>query len=515
MPNESRVKKTLLNARVNLIFYLLSLALSFFSRKIFLDNLGADFVGLMGTISNLMGFLNLAELGISAAIGYVLYKPLFAHDEQRINEIISVFGFIYRRIGLLILTAGCVLACFLPLIYPDNVFNLGIIYFAYFSYLAISLIDYFFNYKQTLLSADQKNYVVAAYINSAYLAKTLLQMILICYTRNYVLWISLELIVGTVSAVILNWKIRQVYPWLHSEVKQGKLLFKKYPEVMKYTKQLFIHRLGYVAQYQATPFLVYTFASLKIVAFYGNYSLIIDKITQFVNNLLNSTNAGVGNLIAEGNQARIQQVFWELMGIRFLIAGTISFALLQLTEPFIALWLGDDYILPRSILCLVIAKSFINYTRGATDQFLFGYGLYKDIWAPVAEAAINIGVACVAGYFFGLAGVLAGGVTSLVLIILLWKPYFLYTCGFHLPVRLYWQGYLLHLLLGLLPAVACRWLLPAEGGAFHPSESYVSWVTYALATTLSYGVSLYLLLYLFTPGMRAFTKRILDGRKHI
>ena len=108
---ESRVKKSLLNARVNLIFYFLTLILSFFSRKIFLDTLGADFVGLTGTLQNLLGFLNLAELGIGSAIGYVLYKPLFEHDEGKINEIISVFGYLYRWIGFIILGAGIVLAC--------------------------------------------------------------------------------------------------------------------------------------------------------------------------------------------------------------------------------------------------------------------------------------------------------------------------------------------------------------------------------------------------------------------
>ena len=89
MSQESRVRKSLLNARVNLIFYFLTLALSFFSRKIFLDTLGADFVGLTGTLQNLLGFLNLAELGIGSAIGYVLYKPLFDHDETKINEIMN------------------------------------------------------------------------------------------------------------------------------------------------------------------------------------------------------------------------------------------------------------------------------------------------------------------------------------------------------------------------------------------------------------------------------------------
>lgn len=111
MAEESRVKKSLLNARVNLIFYFLTLILSFFSRKIFLDCLGADFVGLTTTLQNLLGFLNLAELGIGSAIGYVLYKPLFEHDQQKINEIISVFGYLYRWIGLIILGADIRLYC--------------------------------------------------------------------------------------------------------------------------------------------------------------------------------------------------------------------------------------------------------------------------------------------------------------------------------------------------------------------------------------------------------------------
>ena len=110
---ESRVKKTLLNARVNMIFYFLILILSFFSRKIFLDTLGADFIGLTGTLQNLLGFLNIVEMGVGVAVGYVLYKPLYDKNQTEINEIISVLGYIYRCIGVIILIAGILLSLFL------------------------------------------------------------------------------------------------------------------------------------------------------------------------------------------------------------------------------------------------------------------------------------------------------------------------------------------------------------------------------------------------------------------
>ena len=77
----------MLNARVNLIFYFIILGLSFFSRKIFLNTLGADFVGFTGALQNLLGFLNLAELGIATAIGYVLYKHSLTMTDRKLTRL--------------------------------------------------------------------------------------------------------------------------------------------------------------------------------------------------------------------------------------------------------------------------------------------------------------------------------------------------------------------------------------------------------------------------------------------
>ncbi len=507
MSQESRVRKSLLNARVNLIFYFLTLALSFFSRKIFLDTLGADFVGLTGTLQNLLGFLNLAELGIGSAIGYVLYKPLFDHDETKINEIISVFGYLYHWIGKIILIAGCILACFLPLIFPNTEFDLGLIFFAYFSFLASSLIGYFANYKQTLLGADQKNYVVTAYFQTATIIKTIIQMALAYYTGNYYLWVIVELSFGIIYSFILNWKINQVYPWLRSEVSQGRILFKKYPEVMKYTKQLFVHKFTTFIQFQTTPFLIYAFFSLQTVAFYGNYTIITDKLSVFIGNLLGSTGAGVGNLIAEGDRNKIMKVFWELLAIRFWFASIFIFALYFLLEPFIILWLGKQYILDKSILIILLCNVFIMQTRGVTDQFLYGYGLFRDVWAPIAEAVIYLVVALIAGSCLGLKGVLLGGIISMLIIVCGWKPVFLFKSGFHFPLYIYWFNWGKHLFLMFITFIIGDYVVALI--TIDPAENYWEWIKYAMCIT-----SIFILMYtsvlsFFSQGMRSFLQRIL------
>lgn len=504
---ESRVKKSLLNARVNLIFYFLTLILSFFSRKIFLDTLGADFVGLTGTLQNLLGFLNLAELGIGSAIGYVLYKPLFEHDEGKINEIISVFGYLYRWIGFIILGAGLILACFLPLIFPDTQFEMGIIFFAYFAFLASSLIGYFANYKQTLLGADQKNYVVTAYFQTGNIVKVLIQMASAYYTGSYYLWVVIELVFGIIYSIILNWKINQVYPWLRSEVRLGKQLFKKYPEVMKYTRQLFVHKIGGFTQWQTTPFLIYAFVSLQTVAYYGNYTIIVEKINSFISNFLGSTGAGVGNLIAEGNKSKEYRVFWELVVIRFFVSGIIMFSIFMLIEPFISLWLGAEYILPRAVLVIILINFFLNLTRGATDQFLYGHGLFYDTWSPVVEAAIYITVAIIGGHFLGLEGVLLGATVSLALVIGCWKPYFLFTKGFKISIIKYWIGWWKYVFLILLSGILSYYFLSLI--PIRPDEHWGTWIVYAIITTTIITLVETTLLLLFTQGMRDFVRRII------
>ena len=133
--HESRVKKTLLNAKVNFVFYLIALVLSFFSRKLFLDCLDANFVGLTGTLNNILGYLNLAELGIGAAISYYLYKPIQECNKKKIIDLVSLFGYYYRNIGIIVLSIAIIISIFFPTIFRNSGFSLGIIYFAFYSFL--------------------------------------------------------------------------------------------------------------------------------------------------------------------------------------------------------------------------------------------------------------------------------------------------------------------------------------------------------------------------------------------
>lgn len=488
---ESRVKKTLLNARVNLIFYFLTLCLSFFSRKIFLDCLGADFVGLTGTLQNLLGYLNLAELGVGAAIAFNLYKPIQQGNRQQIIDLVSLFGYYYRNIGLVVLGTGALLSAFIPLIFKDSDFPFGVIYFAFYSFLASSLIGYFINYRQALLSADQKNYVVAAYYQTANIVKTLIQLYVAYYYTSFYAWIAIELSFGILYSIILNWKINQVYPWLKCSIKTGKEQSKNYPNILKSTKQVFVHKIKDFILTQSDQLFIFAFVSLKMVAYYGNYTLIILRLTAFFSTVLDSVGASVGNLVAENNKPKMMGVFWELMALRYFIAGLICFSLYHLITPFIILWLGSEYVLSQTVLILLLINLFISISRGTVDNFNFAYGHYGDVWAAWTEGIINVTVTIICGYYWGIPGILLGKTASIVPIIVFWKPLYLFRDGFSESYALYWLNttryYIAFAMAAFVTHLAIN-LLPID-----PAASFGWWIVYAITIT-----GIFALLYMFS-----------------
>ena len=508
MNKESRTHKSLLNAKVNLLFYFLALLVSFFSRKVFLDHLGADFIGLTGTLGNILGFLNLAELGAGASVSYALYQPIAKGNRDEICRIVSVFGSLYRYIGGFVLAAGILASVFFPLIFRHTIFSYGIIYFAFFSFLTSSLIGYFINYRSILLYADQRNYVVTAYFQTATLIKTFVQMALVLYVCNLYLWVAIELLYGFIHATILNWKIRQTYPWLTASAAVGNKVRSQYPEIVQKTKQVFVHKMKDFLLQQSDQILIFAFVSLKMVAYYGNYTLVVGRITMLFTTMMGGIVAGVGNLVAEGDRQKTYSVFWELVFVHYMIAGIVVFGVFIGVQPFISLWLGNQYLLSPTIVALLLLHTFIMLSRGAVDTFNTACGNYHDTWSAWVEGIINISVTIFSCIQWGLAGVLIGKIASLVPIIVIWKPLFLYRTSFKRSIWHYWKTVGLTWLgfaIAFGIASYSSRLLP-----FDPYHDFMQWTSYCVSLTAIFVLLYVITLFLFTQGAKDMTHRVIN-----
>ncbi|SEV86183.1 hypothetical protein SAMN04487827_0569 [Prevotella sp. khp7] len=501
-----RVHKSLLNAKVGIIFYFTSIIMTFFSRRIFLDNLGADFIGLTGTISSILGFLNITEVGIATSIGYFLYKPLANRDQDTINEIVSLFGWLYRIVGTIILCGGIIISLFFPFVFSNSGMPLGIIFFMTYSFLGSDVIGYYFNYRHILLDSDQKTYKYTIWIQTGGIVKTIVQILLAYYYKNYYIFVGVEFVFCLFICWAVNYVIDKEYPWLQSDKSKGKLILKRYPEILKKTKQVFIHRMKNFFLSKSDEILVFAFESLRMVTCFGNYMMIVGRLTGLFNTVFTGMNASIGNLVAEGNQRNIRKVFWEFATFRYWITGIFIIVLTFIINPFIGWWLGPQYILKDHIVFLVLLNMYIMLTRPSVDLFINAYGLYDDVWAAYTEGAINLIITLVIGYFYGLIGILLGKTISMILLVVIWKPYFLYRHGFKQHVAKYWRHIIIHYLI-LLLCLAGNYFL-ALALSQKAEFTLISILLYAICISLPIIVLYTVFVYLFTPGMKDLGNRV-------
>lgn len=513
----SRLDKTILNAKVTFFYNLVSFALAFFSRRIFLERLGTEFLGLNSTLQNLLGFLALAELGVGSAIAYVLYKPLAENDQQSINEIISILGYYYRRIGIVIAGSGVLLSCFLPLIYAKSSFSLPVVYFGFYTFLISTLIGYFINYRMTLLSADQKNYVVTQYYKTGNIIQILLQMMFAYYIASPYIFFTVLLLTNIFYSIILNWKINITYPNLKTDLSKGKKYLERHNQILILTKQIFIQKITGFASGQLTPILLYAFVSLESVTLFANYESVISKFSLVTYALFGSVFASVGNLIASSTKEKSFAVMKELFALSFFLTGLCLFGIFLLMDDFVILWIGKQYVLSKTLLWLFMFHFFLGQQAGIVEMFVNGFGLFSDVFAPACLSAIYLLVAIPCGYFWGQAGVFSGTIVSQCVIWQFWKTYYVFSRGFHMSVSRYWLFWGRHIL-----AQVVGWIICYHVMKICLPETIDSWFVFAwvlCVATLLYVLVVTPIMYFTTEGTKEvfwrLWKRFLRDKKFI
>lgn len=107
-----RTRYTLINMVVNVGGQLMNQVLLFISRMVFIHYLSAAYLGVNGLFTDVLGILNLAELGIGTAMIYSLYEPAAKNDEHRLAQLMNLYRLLYRIVAVVVLLVGLALMPF-------------------------------------------------------------------------------------------------------------------------------------------------------------------------------------------------------------------------------------------------------------------------------------------------------------------------------------------------------------------------------------------------------------------
>ncbi|MFI3261470.1 MAG: hypothetical protein R3Y26_01040 [Rikenellaceae bacterium] len=506
----NRMTMSVRNAKVSLFFYFAMLVVNIVSRKLFIDYLGDTLTGLTTTMQYTVGLLNMADMGIVTAISCALFTPIYNDDKYEIQRIISLFNYLFKIVGTAIIAVGGILVFLMPLFIDEDIEN-KTIYLSFLTFLFTTSLSYFVNYKQQILMASQRTYVVTAIQNTVILCKIFSQMAIVYYVPvgegAYYYWLLAEAVSALIHSLMIEIKVRYDYPWLKPSFQEGYAIRKEYKPLFKSLKQIVSHKFANVILTQTDSLVIANVISLVTVTYYYNYTMIISKLLTFVGSAFSGSWASVGNLISENDKEKIKSVFYQYNSIVMFLAGVLCLCVYLLADPFITAWIGEEYVLGKGIFVFMVVSLYVAIMRIPLTVFLTGYTLYKDTWSAWLEAGLNLVISIYGSIHYGLIGVVLGTTVSTFVVTFLWKPYFLYANGFKINVG----GYYKEQAKFILPLLALYYLsnFYVEQYVVDNCNTLVDFFIFAVVLSVSISVVYGLMVYALSKSFRKISNDFL------
>ena len=442
----SRTNNSFKNLIIALVSQFVGVVISFVARMYFIKILGEEYLGINGLFTNILTMLSLVELGIGPAIIYSLYKPLAEKDIPKIKALMKVYKQAYILIGVVVLFLGIALTPSLKYLIKDmpNIKNINIIYWLF---VLNSSISYFYSYKRSLIIADQKRYIATIYRYGFYYLLNILQVVFLMITKNYLLFLILQIIFTLVENIAISKRADKIYPFL-KEKNIEKLEKETINQIIKNTSAMVLHKIGSIVVNSTDNLLISSIIGVIWVGIYSNYQLITNAVKMIISQIFNSIISSIGNLGVTESKEKTIFIFNIVNLIGFWVYGFSSICLLILLNPFIEIWLGEGLLLPVNVVFILVISFFITGMRQAVTTFRDAYGLYwNDRYKPIFEVIINIIFSLLLGYKLGIIGIFLGTIISTITVCLWVEPYIVYKYAFKSSSREYFKKYFYYLII--------------------------------------------------------------------
>ncbi len=461
-----RSENSIKNIIVNIGSQLLNIVLGFVCRTVFIRTLGEAYLGVSGLFSNILTLLSLTELGVGTAIAFSMYKPLAENDHKKIGALMGLYKRAYRVIGLVVAAVGLAFTPFYPYFIknPPDIPNLTIIYLLY---IFNTVITYFFSYKQSIINADQKNYICTLYQYGFSIVQNVAQIAILFITRNFILYLCIQIVFSFLTNFLLARKAQKMYPYLNKYDKE-KLGKDDKASIIKNIKAMFMHRIGSAVVNGTDTLVMSSLVGIISVGIYSNYFLMTNTLRNLTSQIFAGITASVGNLGALEDKKKSYQIYLSINFAGFWIFSFCSICLFCLFNPFITIWTGrKDLLFSVPVVFLIVLNFYATGMRQATLTFKDAFGLFwYDRYKAVIEAVINLITSIILTQRYGVAGVFIGTLISTITIDFWVEPLVLFKHGFHSPVKPFFIRYAYYAVLtaavGFLTWYACSFV-PGSG----------------------------------------------------
>lgn len=444
MMGSSRIQNSYKNLVFGMASQIILVLLNFILRTVFIRTLGVEYLGISSLFMNIINVLSIAELGIGSAITFSMYKPIKDNDYDRIAALVDYYRKVYYVIAAIITGIGLALLPFMHLIVniPGGVDNINLIFSLY---LANTVLSYLAYYKRSIITTDQKNYIIVSINFLVTFIQVLGQCMVLLLTKNFILFLIIQIVCTLVGNILIEAKANKLYPYLRNKHVLPKEVRS---DIASNIKAMFLYKLGGMVMNQTDTILISLLIGTIWVGYYANYAMLIAAAKTFIAIIFTSLFASIGNLNAGDDEEKKYSLFKTLNLATFWIFGFVSVSFFVLFDDFITLWLGEQFLLSKWVTLLIVLNFFIPGMLSHITSFRDTTGLFrKTQYIVMITAVLNIVLSCIFGQVWGMAGILLAAVIARLSTNFWYEPYALCKYYFNKPSSPYFKKQLYYAVL--------------------------------------------------------------------
>lgn len=444
-----RTQNSIKNIITTILPFVIIGILGFIKVKVFVAFLRDDLYSLNQLFYQIFSYLSLAEAGFGLFIIQKYYKLLASDDKTEIKKIFANSVAFFRLVGGFIVLASVGLSFFVHLltraetgrIYMQSIFLLFIIK---------NVIDYFMMAPRFLISADQKMFKINLWINAFRIIEIITEVALVYLQVDYLIVLIPGIIIKILANILINRIVYNEYDYVR-HIKPSLDLSK-----LKGIGHIFTQRIVGIFHSNTDIVLISAFINPMTVVSYASYTYVTKFIFDITYMIASAINASFAHVV-NNNKHNTRKVFKDLETIFILEASVVFIVLYSFLNEIIRFWVGEKYLISGFSLWLLLLILYLQIVMRPLYMTVDSEGYFKETKKIlIAEASINFIISILLINGLGLAGVLVGTFTSILVTSFWYLPGFIYKKTFNQSAGSFFARICANLILTIAGAVGFK-----------------------------------------------------------
>jgi len=450
-----RTRNSLLNIISNCACYLILMISGLILKKLFVDSLGMQCVGIDARFTDYVSILSIIELNLGISLIYKLYDPIANRDIERLSIILSFLKKSYIIIAICIVILGIPFSFFAVHSIKEDYNKLWLLRM-FLLYLADSICSYFYYHKRVMIIANQHSRVIGIIRSCCIAVLTVVQIFILKIFKSFELYIIAKIFSRIAENIFISIKFNKKYNVINTNRKLSFSKEKK-NEILQSIKAMLFHKVGAAGLNQISS-VIFGLVSLSLLenGIYSNYMLIVIALWGISSEFFRGILASFGNLLNTESKEKVEENFNVIFLINFFIYSFFCSSFLCLVDPFMKIWISESgacFGLYTTVL--IVINLYIYGMRQSIGMAKESAGIFvQDRYFPVLETIFNFSVSYFLTKKIGISGVIIGSTVSSFITFFTY-PFFVYKILFNKNPIKYYKKYFLYMIIAVIEAVIC------------------------------------------------------------